>query len=246
MGELISLGDWMSARTGALPERAGSLPCATEAVSAHAEAVSAHAEAVSAHAEAVSASLGAVQFIYDLSCPLSYLAAEQVEHSLGDVEWIPALYGVSDPVAVRAEAARRARALRLPLVWPDRYPEPLPRASRAAAHASTAGFGARFALAALRLAFCGGFDLDDSAVLAEAAAAAGIGVRECLEAADNPALDARVRGDALLGVSRLPAIRIGRHVFDGDQAIPEATALLHVLTSVPAAETSSPPLAPPA
>jgi selenocysteine lyase/cysteine desulfurase len=44
----------------------------------------------------------------------------------------------ADAAPVRAEAARTARALHLPLVWPDRHPHPLRRASRAAAHAAAA------------------------------------------------------------------------------------------------------------
>jgi len=42
----------------------------------------------------------------------------------------------------------------------------------------------------VRLAFCGGFDLDDPEVLAEAAAAAGVPLDDCLRAARDPALDA--------------------------------------------------------
>ncbi len=28
-------------------------------------------------------------FFFDLACPLSYLAAERIERTLGDVEWVP-------------------------------------------------------------------------------------------------------------------------------------------------------------
>lgn len=205
MGELISLREWLAARPGS----------------------------VAAPAQQVASSARAVQFIYDLSCPLSYLAAEQIEQSLGEVAWVPAAAGVRDPDAVRGDATRRARALRLPLVWPERYPQPLPRASRAAAHAEMVGSGARFALAALRLAFCGGFDLEDPLVLAEAAAAAGMGVEECLAAAENPELDARLVPPP--GASRLPAIQVGGRVFDGDQA------LLHPRVPAPGADSSTRP-----
>src|SRR5437763_14727025 len=163
------------------------------------------------------------QFVYDPGCPLSYLAAERVEHGLGQVLWLPAisadLQGLHscDSDAVQADAAVTARALHLPLVWPERYPEPVRRAARAAAHANAAGFGARFGLAALRLAFCGGFDLDEPEVLAEAAAAAGIGVTDCLEAAEDPNLDGPDwQTGAKLGPeggSRLPAIRMGHSTF---------------------------------
>src|SRR5690349_23996115 len=80
-------------------------------------------------------------FFFDLACPYSYLAAERVERVLGEVEWIPAARleescvgaGVSLPQYFH-EAERRAGELRLPLVWPDRFPEATPSALRAAAY----------------------------------------------------------------------------------------------------------------
>ena len=54
---------------------------------------------------------------------------------------------------------------------------------RAAHYASEQGRGAAFVLAAGRLAFCGGFDLDDPELLAEAAAAAGIDMQGWLQRA---------------------------------------------------------------
>jgi len=53
---------------------------------------------------------------------------------------------------------------------------------RAAVHACDVDRGPAFVLAATRLAFCGGFDLDDPEVLAEAAAAAGLELDACLHA----------------------------------------------------------------
>jgi 2-hydroxychromene-2-carboxylate isomerase len=181
-------------------------------------------------------------FYFDLACPYSYLAAERVERLLGQVDWIP-VHGaalrqdrsigpeaaVRAEATARAEATERAAALRLPLVWPDRYPFVAPRALRAAAYASTAGAGARFALAALRLAFCGGFDLDAPGALAEAASAAGIPRRRCLEAAGDERLDATLdataRGLRRRGVRRLPAIRVGDRWFEGEPALLGAAAM---------------------
>jgi 2-hydroxychromene-2-carboxylate isomerase len=170
-------------------------------------------------------------FFFDLACPFSYLAAEQVQRTLGQVDWIPA---TSDEPWGRLEAAcahaqGRATALRLPLVWPERFPAPVPRALRAATYAAELGAGDRFALAASRLAFCGGFDLDDSDVLAEAAAAAGLPIHACVAAADDLARDVVLRATAwsLLarGVTRLPAFRVGRHFLQGERAV-EAAALM--------------------
>jgi 2-hydroxychromene-2-carboxylate isomerase len=175
-------------------------------------------------------------FFFDVQCPFSYLAAERVERILGDVEWIPAALaslpaglGPADG-SVRADAERRAAELRLPLVWPDRIHSDSPSALRAAAYAVEIGAGARFALAASRLAFCGGFDLEDPEILAEAAAAAGIPLEACLAAAGDPgrdeALHATARGLLATGVRSLPAVRVGRRWFHGDHAPDEAAALL--------------------
>jgi 2-hydroxychromene-2-carboxylate isomerase len=173
-------------------------------------------------------------FFFDLACPFSYLAMERVERVLGEVDWVPT---AAPPFAwgpgedeLRAEAERRAAALRLPLVWPDRFPSPCPRALRAAGHATEMGGGARFALAASRLAFCGGFDLEDPESLAEAAGAAGMHLDGCLAAAADPSRDARFHATAkgLLrrGVRRLPAVRIGRQWFNEEGSLGEAGALL--------------------
>ena len=86
---------------------------------------------------------------------------------------------------VRRQAEQQAASWRLPLVWPDRLEGGVPSALRAAGFASEYGAGARFALAAARLAFCGGFDLEDPEILAEAAAAAGIPLDPCLAAAGD-------------------------------------------------------------
>ena len=134
----------------------------------------------------------AAEFLFDLACPFSYLAAERVERAFDDVLWTPASTtalrcGSLDSDAARwtpraaAERPRRraAAAARVARALPGR----VPAAMRAAAYAAEQGRGAAFVLAAGRLAFCGGFDLEDPEILAEAAAAAGIGLDGCLQAA---------------------------------------------------------------
>jgi 2-hydroxychromene-2-carboxylate isomerase len=181
---------------------------------------------------------GAAQatFYFDLVSPFTYLAAERVERLLGAVRWLPALgaamrhAGASDPPPeqMRAEAERRAAALGMPIVWPERFPCPARAAMRAAAYAAELHRGAPFTLAASRLAYCGGFDLDDPEVLAEAAAVAGIGLDECLRAAGDLARDGQVEaaGRRLLaaGADRLPAFRVGRTLFCGEERLAEAAA----------------------
>jgi 2-hydroxychromene-2-carboxylate isomerase len=174
-------------------------------------------------------------FFYDLACPFSYLAAERVERLLGAAAWVPVkslAWQTSrrEVIELRARAERRAAELRLPLVWPDRFPSPVPGALRAAVRAGEVGAGARFGLAAARLAFCGGFDLEDPEVLAEAAAAAGLPLDDCLAAAGDRSLDemieATARGLAARGVTELPAMRSGRRFQMGERGLTETAALL--------------------
>jgi 2-hydroxychromene-2-carboxylate isomerase len=183
------------------------------------------------------ASSGEVAFFFDLTCPFSYLTAERIERVLGHVDWIPtAAPNLHDDghwsraAAARHDAECQAAAFKLPLVWPDHPRAEAQSAMRAASYAVEAGAGAQFALAASRLAFCGGFDLADPEILAEAAAAASIPLRECLEAAGDVsrdgALHATGRGLRSRGVRRLPAIRVERSWFYGDGAMAGATAAL--------------------
>ncbi len=187
-------------------------------------------------------------FFFDVSCPLSYLSAERIERKLGEVEWVPvdgaslragnvARNVAADPPHVDAElhvlrsrADSCARALRLPLVWPDRFPGAARCAQRAAAFACEIGAGAAFALAASRLAFCGGFDLEDPETLAEAAAAAGVPLEECLSAAGETWRDEELEANADMlrarGISELPAIRIGDQWFEGEAGLLAAGALI--------------------
>ena len=178
------------------------------------------------------------EFLFDLACPFTYLAAERVERAFDDVTWTPASTTAlrrgslaSDEVAlaaVRTAAEERAAVLRLPLVWPENWPVDVPAAMRVASHATEAGRGAAFALAAGRLAFCGGFDLDDPEILAEAAAAAGLGLDACLHAAGDRGRDGKIEaaGRRLLaaGADRLPALRIGRALYWGESQVAGAAA----------------------
>jgi len=187
-------------------------------------------------------------FFFELGCVSSYLAGERIERALGDVEWVPTVAAAlgrdgQRSHLVRAHAERRAMELKLPLVWPDRFPARAPRVLRAAAYAAEIGRGSRFALAANRLAFCGGFDLEDPEILGEAAAAAGIPLERCLTAARDRnrdgVLHATSRGLRDQGVAGLPAIRVGRRWFEGEGGVAGAIALLRA--EVPHRGLSAPP-----
>jgi 2-hydroxychromene-2-carboxylate isomerase len=184
------------------------------------------------------------QLFFDLACPFTYLAAERVQRAFPHVTWTPASATAlqrrclaDDPERaelVRTAAERRAAELRLPLVWPDRFPGEVPAAMRAAAFAAEHGRGGDFVLAAGRLAFCGGFDLDDPEILAEAAAAAGVPLYECFRAAGDARYDgaAEAAGRRLLaaGADRLPVLRVGRSLFWGEQRVGAAAASVRQAT----------------
>lgn len=173
------------------------------------------------------------EFFFDLSCPFTYLAAERIERSFSDITWRPASAAALhrlDPESdlltaerMRRAAEARAAQLRMPLQWPDRFPGEVPAAMRAAAFAAEQGRASSFVLAAGRLAFCGGFDLDDPEILAEAAAASGISLEGCLDAAGDTGRDGSIEdaGRRLLaaGADRLPAIRVGRTLLWGEDRI---------------------------
>jgi 2-hydroxychromene-2-carboxylate isomerase len=207
MGQLISLVDRRALRTGAHAPRHGAR---------------------------------SATFHFDLACPFTYLALERVERLLPGVRWRPTIADSlhrGDPWApdaagglARVAAERRAHELRLPLSWPAEHARSARGAMRAAQLASELGRGGEFALAAARLAFCGGFDLNDPEVLAEAAAAAGIPLESCLSAAGDVARDGPLEqaGLGLLaaGATRLPAIRVGRVLHCGEAQVAQAAALL--------------------
>ena len=180
-----------------------------------------------------------VTFFFDLASPFTYLAAERVDRMFPGLTWRPALTEAllaGDPLATASdrevaqqEAEDRAAALQMPLVWPDGYPCGARVAMRVAALAAAEGTSAApFVLAASRLAFCGGFDLDDPEVLAEAAAAAGLGLPEVLAAAGDRSRDGEMEATALRllaqGATRLPVLKVDRTLFCGEHRIAEAAA----------------------
>lgn len=172
-------------------------------------------------------------FFFDLACPFSYIAADRVERLLGDMDWVPVTGHdlsdeQSDPDDIMARARELARAARLPLISPDHFPAAVPSAMRSAAYAAEHGAGARFALAASRLAFGGGFDLEQRSVLEDVAAAARLPRDEILAAADEDWRDAELRATASLlqnhGLTHLPVVCVGGRWFQGVEAVSQAVS----------------------
>lgn len=169
-----------------------------------------------------------VIFAFDLASPFTYLVAERLERTFGDVAWRPVLGGaaeIAQPPAALAE--ERAAALGLPLVWPER--EDCSRAAmRVASLAVERGCARGFVLAAVRLAFCGGFELDDPDVIAEASAVAGLGLDEALAAAHETTRDVPMQQAAQRlaahGAERLPVLVVGDAMFAGEDRFTTASA----------------------
>jgi len=173
-----------------------------------------------------------VSFFFDLASPWTYLAAERVDRLFAEVHWRPAMADALPAdrggEGVREAADERAVALRMPLVWPEAWPTAGLSAMRVATLAAERGRAAPFVLAASRLAFCGGFDVDDPEILAEASAVAGLGLEECLQAAgdlrrDGPPEQA-ARRLLIQGADGLPVLVVGRTLFCGEHRIAEAAA----------------------
>jgi 2-hydroxychromene-2-carboxylate isomerase len=157
---------------------------------------------------------GRAKFLFDLASPVAYLAAERVNHVLGDVpEWIPVRLDEPGPfrcaeevAAYREDLERAARAQEVqPLRWPDPFPADSEFAMLVATYAKQIGRAVAFSLAAFRQAFAAGRNLGerDSVLIAAAACemhpAAVVkgaelrGTRERLEAATAQARAAGVR-----------------------------------------------------
>src|SRR5918999_1892725 len=152
------------------------------------------------------------RFYFDLASPTAYLAAERVNHVMGEVpEWVPVRFDLAfrcaeEIAAYREDVERAARAQGVqPLRWPDPFPADSEWAMLVATYAKQIGRAVAFSLAAFRQAFAGGRDLSvrDNVLIAAAAcemhpAAVVKGAelrstRERLEAASAEARAAGVR-----------------------------------------------------
>ncbi len=185
-------------------------------------------------------------FYFDLASPLAYLAAERVLHVLpAPAEWQPVLARelpgadtlgtwrcAEEQEVFRAEVSRRARELDLqPLRWPSPFPFDSSLAMRVATYAKSIGRTVPFAQAAFRQAFAGGHSLEDPDFVLIAAAACEMHPAAVLRGAElrsvGEQLSAATAAAAALGVTDVPAITIGGHVFQGERALEEAATHMH-------------------
>ena len=172
-------------------------------------------------------------FYFDLASPYTYLAAERVERTMPGVQWAPAACDALRCHAfmcerARAAIARRARDLALPLVWPAHPRIRVAAAMRVASLAAERNQAAAFVLAISRLAYCGGYNVEDPEILAEAAEVAGIDEDEMLCVAADAARDASIEANGrtlvAVGAERLPVIAVGKLLFCGEERIAEAAS----------------------
>lgn len=183
-------------------------------------------------------------FYFDLASPLAYLAAERVLSVLGrPAEWIPVLarelpagetfegYRCANEADIfRGEVMRRARELGLqPVRWPEPFPFDSELAMRVATFARGIGRTVPFAQAAFRQAFAGGHSLHEIDFVLIAAAACEMHPRAVLQAAERGTIAQELREQteqaARVGVSDVPALRLGEHVLLGERAPEQAAAL---------------------
>lgn len=171
-------------------------------------------------------------FSFDLASPSTYLAAERVDRLFPGLCWRPALFAASEATRALQLATAEARAveLRMPLIWPEPSTSTGRAAMRVAAYAAARGQASAFVLAASRLAFCGGFDLGDPEILAEAVAAAALPLDGSLRAAGDASLDAGMQAEgsrlARAGADRLPVLDVDGRIFAGEERVAEAAAAL--------------------
>jgi 2-hydroxychromene-2-carboxylate isomerase len=112
------------------------------------------------------------------------------------------------------------------VAWPEPWPNDGLLAMRAASAADSDGVGRAFLLAAMRVAFRDGRNLEDAAAVADAAREAGLDADGLLARAVDPDVRARLRErteEALAaGVFGVPTVVVGDEVFWGDDRLVEA------------------------
>jgi 2-hydroxychromene-2-carboxylate isomerase len=176
-------------------------------------------------------------FYYDLGSPRCYIVGERIMSTLPVVpKWEPVLASQitgsePHPHPDRSEVERLADELGLQrLRWPTTWPPDTTRAMLAATYAKKVGRGVAFSLAAFRQEFAGGRDIGDENTVLIAGAACemhpvaltkGIELRStarALHTAGERALDT--------GLRSLPAIQVSDRVYEGPDALEQATDAL--------------------
>jgi len=181
-------------------------------------------------------------FYFAAMSPYSWLAAERIEVVLPGARWRALFAGGLFKIAGRTswgftehraaeieECERRAERYGLGTIrWPERWPTNDLRVARAMTYADSRGELRGFALAAMRLAFLDGCDLEEPGSVAKAASRAGLDGGEMERAVEDPAVKSALRelteGAAARGVFGVPTVAIGEQLFWGDDRLEEAAS----------------------
>jgi 2-hydroxychromene-2-carboxylate isomerase len=182
-------------------------------------------------------------FYFDLASPLAYLAAERVLHTmpvacewqpvlareLPDAESFEAFRCREEEDIFRLDLERRVAELGLQeLRWPEPFPFDSAFAMRAVTYAKSIGRVVAFAQAAFRQAYAGGRALEQTDNVLIAAAACEMHPSAVLKGAELRSTAAQLSAATAtateLGVSDVPAVRVGEQVFHGERSLEEAAA----------------------
>jgi 2-hydroxychromene-2-carboxylate isomerase len=181
-------------------------------------------------------------FYFGAMSPYSWFSAERVDGLIADARWQPLFLGGIFKVNGRkswgldehraagmADCEARADEYGLgPIRWPGQWPTSDLTVARAMLVADRKGLLKPFALAAMRLAFREGADLQQAAAVLEAAGRSGIDAEELRAAlGEQDVKDAlRAAGEQALarGVSGVPTVIVGEQLFWGDDRLEQAAS----------------------
>jgi 2-hydroxychromene-2-carboxylate isomerase len=181
-------------------------------------------------------------FYFGAMSPYSWLAAERIERLIPHARWRGVLAGVVFAAHGRtswglterraeglADCQARAESYGLgPVVWPPRWPTSDLLVSRGMLVAQRSDLLRPFALAAMRLSFLEGADLQEPEVVLEAGRRTGVDPAELAEGIAEDAIKQQLReivDEALAaGVFGVPSVVVGDELFWGDDRLEDAAA----------------------
>ncbi|HMD52254.1 MAG TPA: DsbA family protein [Solirubrobacteraceae bacterium] len=191
------------------------------------------------------------RFFFAAMSPYSWLASERIGELLPQARWRGVLAGAvfqanervpwslgEDKALGMADCEARAAGYGLGTIrWPDPWPTSDLRAGRAMAYAESLGLLEPFALAAMRLAFLEGRNLEELETVIEAGRRVGIDPAVLAEAISEQRIKDALRavtGEAIeLGVYGVPTVAVGDQLFWGDDRLEEAVAAHQGLAGSP-------------
>jgi 2-hydroxychromene-2-carboxylate isomerase len=186
-------------------------------------------------------------FYFGAMSPYSWFAAERIGALLPQARWQGVLAGAVFKANGRtswgltearadgiADCEERAARYGLgPIRWPQQWPTSDLTVARAMAHADRRGQLERYALAAMRLCFLEGVELDRLDAVLEAARRAGLDADRLREEIGGEEVNQELRAvteQALqAGVFGVPSIVIGEELYWGDDTLERAAAAYRVL-----------------